>query len=89
MKEALANATQMGHRMDCVTFSTDADLQREFQREAHAELAKLDGEQMADLVVLPLMLCRCYRLTAKAVTKAHKQSGEPAASINSERERTL
>jgi hypothetical protein len=49
VKEALANATQMhkGYRMDYVTFSTDADLQREPKRAAHAQLAKLDGEQMA------------------------------------------
>jgi hypothetical protein len=49
VKEALANATQLykGYQMDYVTFSTDADLQRELQRAAHAELAKLDGEQMA------------------------------------------
>jgi hypothetical protein len=49
VKEALANATQMhkGYRMDYVTFSTDADLQRELQRAAHAQLAKLHGEQMA------------------------------------------
>ena len=49
VKEALANAQRLyqGYQMDYITFSTDVDVQRELQRAAHAELARLDGEQMA------------------------------------------
>ena len=42
-----ANKDYAHYQQDYITFSTDVDLQRDLQREAHAEINQLDGKQMA------------------------------------------
>ena len=66
-----ANKDYTHYQQDYITFSTDVDLQRDLQREAHAEINELDGKQMA------------ATLAYKAWQEQFKKASATSASVKS------